>query len=966
MLSLTRLQRYGVAILGVILVAVLRLALDSIFREDLPLFFFIIPIILAGWCGGLWPGVLATALSLLLGDYLFMTPTGSIFHHGSHLNHMRALTLTFTGVGFSILFDRTQKAVRALHESQRLAQNAEATAHFMVELNEALLPLAVPEQIMSVAIRMLGEFLNVERCGYAEIDQATNQFVIKAEYTRGSVSSIIGQYDMSDFGENEKRILRDHRAYIVDDIETETPEGADLSLYRRGQIRSLVCVPLKKDGNFAARMAVHQSTLRHWTREEINLITAVANRCRESVERARAVRSLRESEERYKAFIGNSSEAIWRFELEKPIPVTLPEAEQIELFFQFAYLAECNDAMARMYGYESANQIIGARIGDLLIRSDPQTMAFLRAFKPSGYRLTDVETHEIDRYGNRKYFLNNLIAVQENGALVRGWGTQRDITTQKRAAEALHSSEERFKKAFHAGPDAMVISRISDGTILEVNDSFVSLTGYQRDELIGKSAAVLNLFVDPIDRQRAVTILREHNCVRDFEFAMRRRSGEVRLILFSAEPFDLHGEHCWLTIGRDITVSKQVEAERERLLLQEKEAREQAEAANRIKDEFLATISHELRTPLTAILGWVRMLMRNQLSESQARHALDVIEQNARTQSRLVDDILDTSRIINGKFTLDLKPVAVEPILQTAVDIIRPAADAKRIIMNIKTDGQISIVRGNPGRLQQVFWNLLSNAIKFTDEDGNIDIVLRQRRNHVEISIADTGIGIDPGFLPYVFDRFWQADSTSTRRYGGMGLGLAIVRHVVELHGGTVSASSPGKGRGSTFTVRLPIVLTGLPPKRPEVASEPKLKAPKQAIQAENQRLQGVRVLAVEDDPDTLEMLKFVLAESGAEVRTAASTSEALSTLERWHPNALISDLAMPDEDGYDLIAKLRARGPEQGGDVPAAALSAYTTEEDRTRARAAGYQMHVSKPVDPEQLIAAVASLVGLPGCIR
>jgi CheY-like chemotaxis protein len=417
-----------------------------------------------------------------------------------------------------------------------------------------------------------------------------------------------------------------------------------------------------------------------------------------------------------------------------------------------------------------------------------------------------------------------------------------------------------------------------------------------------------------------------------------------------------------LTIGRDITERKQAEAERDRLLLQEKEAREQAEAANRIKDQFLATISHELRTPLTAIIGWVRMLIRSQLSESQTQHALDVIEQNARTQSRLVDDILDTSRIINGKFTLDLKPIEVEPVLQAAVGIIRPAADAKRIAMNIVTDGQIRIVQGDRDRLQQVFWNLLSNAVKFTDEGGNIEVVLRHPRNHVEISITDTGIGIDAGFLPYVFDRFRQADSTSTRRYGGTGLGLAIVRHVVELHGGTVSALSPGKGRGSTFTVRFPVAVSGIPPQQPERKPEFRLKpAGEGEVQTERQKLRGVRVLAVEDDPDTLDMLKFVLAESGAEVMTAASASEALRTLERWHPNALISDLAMPDVDGYDLIAQLRSRGPEQGGDVPAAALSAYTNEEDRTRARAAGFQMHVSKPVDPEQLIDVVANLAGL-----
>jgi PAS domain S-box-containing protein len=961
MLSLTRLQRYGIAILGVILVAVLRLSLDSILREDLPLFFFIIPIILAGWYGGPGPGILATALSVLVGDYLFLAPTGSIFHHGSHLNHMRAVTLAFTGIGFSILFGKTQKAVQALHESQRSAENAEAKAHFMVELNEALLRLAVPEQIMGAAVRMLCEFMQVDRCGYAEIDPDKDQLVVKAEHIRGAASNITGHYRLSEFGENEQRILKDHTVHVVNDIEAEAPSGTDLSLYRRAQIRSLVCIPLKKDGGFAARMAVHQSTPRRWTTEDIDLITAVANRCWESVERARAVRSVKNSEERYKAFIANSSEAIWRFELEQPIPLTLPETEQIERFFQFAYLAECNDAMARMYGYHNANQILGARIGDLLVRSDPQTMAFLEAFKRSGYRLTDIETHEVDRYGNIKYFLNNLIGIKEYGAMVRGWGTQRDITSQKRSSEALRASEERFSKAFHASPDAMVISRISDGTILEVNDSFISLSGYKREELMGQSPAVLNLFVDPRDRQRALQILKEKNCVRDFEFEMRRRSGEVRLILFSAEPFDLRGEHCWLTIGRDITERKHAEAERERLLLQEKEAREQAEAASQIKDQFLATISHELRTPLTAIIGWVRMMCRTKLSETQTRHALDVIEQNARTQSRLVDDILDTSRIINGKFTIDLKPIAVEPILQAAVDIIRPAADAKRIAINIVTDGQISIIRGDPDRLQQVFWNLLSNAVKFTDEGGNIEVVLRQPRNHVEISISDTGIGIDAGFLPYVFDRFRQADSTSTRRYGGTGLGLAIVRHVVELHGGTVSAASPGKGRGSTFIVRFPVVLSGLPPKHAEGGPEFQAKPLTGRVEAEGQKLRGVRVLAVEDDPDTLEMLKFVLAESGAEVMTAASASEALSTLERWHPNALISDLAMPDEDGYDLLAKLRSRGPEQGGDIPAAALSALTSEEDRTRSRAAGFQMHVSKPVDPEQLIAAVANLVGL-----
>ena len=343
--------------------------------------------------------------------------------------------------------------------------------------------------------------------------------------------------------------------------------------------------------------------------------------------------------------------------------------------------------MARMYGYETAHQILGARIGDLLVKSDPQNIAFLIAFKRSGYHVSDIETREVDRYGKTKYFLNNLTAILENGAIVRGWGTQRDVTNQKSAGEALRVSEERFAKAFYAGPDALVISRISDGTILEANDSFVSLSGYSRTELMGKSPSLLNLFVDPADRTRALAMLKEKNCVRDLEFTMRRRSGEIRYILFSAEPLDLRGEHCWLTIGRDITERKQAEAERDRLLAQEKDAREQAEAANRIKDQFLSTMSHELRTPLTSIIGWARMLMKNTLSESQSRHAIEVIEKNADSQSRLVNDILDGSHIIDGKIKLDCRQMALEPIVQGALDTLRAAASAKRITVRVVTDG---------------------------------------------------------------------------------------------------------------------------------------------------------------------------------------------------------------------------------------------------------------------------------------
>jgi CheY-like chemotaxis protein/two-component sensor histidine kinase len=376
-----------------------------------------------------------------------------------------------------------------------------------------------------------------------------------------------------------------------------------------------------------------------------------------------------------------------------------------------------------------------------------------------------------------------------------------------------------------------------------------------------------------------------------------------------------------------------------------------------MKDEFLATISHELRTPLTSIVGWASMLTRGSLTDSQTRHALEVIDQSARAQTRLVDDILDTSRIITGRLKLDAHPLEIAWVFQAAIDVIQPSAEAKRISLDVFIDERGGIVFGDAARLQQVIWNLLWNAVKFTKEGGRVEARLSRTDGQIEISVTDTGMGIDPRFLPYVFDRFRQADSTSTRKYGGLGLGLAIVRHVVELHGGTVEALSPGKDQGATFKVRFPIA-------SPEVllqaAKRPgaELKQPAGPAHVEHLNLDGVKVLVVEDDPYTLEMLKVILQNRGAEVITALSGADALKALERSHPAALISDIAMPDQDGYELIEKVRGLRPEQGGDIPAAALTAYARVEDRIHALTAGYLMYVQKPVDPDELVAVVANL--------
>jgi signal transduction histidine kinase/CheY-like chemotaxis protein len=386
----------------------------------------------------------------------------------------------------------------------------------------------------------------------------------------------------------------------------------------------------------------------------------------------------------------------------------------------------------------------------------------------------------------------------------------------------------------------------------------------------------------------------------------------------------------------------------------------EAETGNRAKDEFLAVVSHELRTPLTPIISWTRLLATGDLDPSTTRRALESIERNARSQAQLVDDLLDVSRIIAGKVRLDIQQLELAPLLEAAIDSTRPAADAKGIRIQTVLDPRAGHVAADPERLQQVFWNLLSNAIKFTPQDGRVAVQLRRVDSHVEVVVSDTGQGINPEFLPHVFERFRQADSTSKRVHGGLGLGLAIVRHIVELHGGRVHATSPGEGQGASFRVELPVSWL-----RPTATSSgihatantaPSPLAPSTAIP-------GLRVLVVDDEPDTLETVQTILGKCGAEVRTAASANDALAALDDWLPDVVISDIGMPDQDGYELIRHVRERPAARGGLVPAIALTAYARIEDRLKALAAGFQMHVPKPVDPAELVAVVASLAGWAG---
>ena len=384
------------------------------------------------------------------------------------------------------------------------------------------------------------------------------------------------------------------------------------------------------------------------------------------------------------------------------------------------------------------------------------------------------------------------------------------------------------------------------------------------------------------------------------------------------------------------------------------EARTAAEAANRVKDEFLATLSHELRTPLTAIVGWAHLLQLGKLSPDETVRAVETIIRSATAQNQIIDELLDVSRIITGKLQLDLRPVDLGTVVKAAIGTVTPGANAKGIRLHLIQDPAGSYVMGDPERLQQVFWNLFSNAIKFTSKNGRVRVSVESVGSNVEVVIADTGLGIDAEFLPRVFDRFSQDDSSSTRHARGLGLGLSIARQLVELHGGSIRAESPGVGHGSTFTARFPRSPITAAPRSARVYSQ----ADKVVALEEGSDLTGIRVLVVEDDDDARGMVEKVLQTQGARVKTVASAREALDILGRERVDVLLSDIEMPGTDGYQMIKELRLRLSDQGGSVPAAALTAYARTEDRLRALRAGFQLHLAKPVQPSELVTVVASL--------
>src|SRR5262245_6479194 len=687
---------------------------------------------------------------------------------------------------------------------------------------------------------------------------------------------------------------------------------------------------LRKDGSIIW-VLIHWKVIRDAWGQPVHTVANI----QDITERRRAEEALRANEAQLRAILDNS-----------PAVIFVKDFEGRYLRVNRWYEVLTGVSVEEVKG-KTDHELYAREVADTVCANDREVIAFNAPLQFEEQILLPDGLH---------HFISMKFPLYDaNGQPYAVCGIATDITDRKRAEEALRASEERFRSLVEQASDAIFIADLG-GNYTEVNRSACQMLGYTREELIGKKITDL---IPPEDFPRLdeVRAIQLKGGVHVGEWRLRRKDGNYLPVEISAKIFQ---DGRWKAIVRDITARKQADAEREGLLAREQKAREVAEADNRSKDEFLAVVSHELRSPLNAMLGYARLLRYGPLDAQKVKQTVEIIERSGKAQSQLIDDLLDTARIISGNLKLDVGPVDLIAVIREAVQTIYPAADAKGLSLQTEITSEVGQITGDPARLQQVIWNLLSNAVKFTPAGGCVELRLERIDPHVCIIVSDTGEGISPDFMPFIFDRFRQADASSARKYGGLGLGLSLVKYLVELHGGTIEATSAGPGRGATFKVLLPV----------RAVSSPLGGAEGETVAVsgleEIPMLTGVRALVVDDETDARELVKSVLEQSGAVVVSASSAAEAYELITEAParrpsdtPDVIVADLGMPDEDGFSLVRRVREW--ERGRDIytPAVALTAYGRVEDRVRALMAGFQSHVAKPVEPAELTVVIANLV-------
>jgi len=918
--------RYGTAVAIPLIAAAVRGVLSPLWGDDLPFLTFIPAIVLSAWVGGFGPGIVTTALGAVLGSYFWLPPFGSL----RVANAADVLGLVFFGAIGVLISALSESMFRGRRRLEGLLHSIdEGFVVFDRDWRYRYVNDRAAELLRQPASAMVGKPI-------WELFPDVVGTEIEAHLRRASAAS-----EPVEFETFYRPFGRWFRARVF-----PTPEGFSALLE-----------------DITERKGSHEAALR------------------------------------LAAIVRSSDEAIVGKDLDGIIYAWNPAAE-------------------RLFGF-AAEEAIGRSIR-MIVPADRQTEEdeVLRRLR-RGETIEHMETVRVRKDGTLINIALTVSPIRDaDGRIIGASKIARDIgerlraeaergrlLTAEQAARARAESAERrstvlseSSAALSASLDSattlrtvsrLVVPRFADWCLVDlvtrensIERVAVSASGSDTDTLLSElqryapdwtssqpSAAALRsrttiVMPEVTDETLVSTVRDEHHLA-----IMRRLSPQsaiavpmvVRqrvigaITLVRTTPGHRY-DTADIAMAEELARRAALAVDNATLYSEADQARALAESANRAKDEFLAVLSHELRTPMNAVYGWARMLQMGQIDSGTTPRALDAIVRNAHVQLQLIDDLLDVSRIISGKMRLDIRPVDIQRVLEAAIDAVRPAADAKGLRLHTLLDPSAGPVNGDPDRLQQVVWNLLINAVKFTPRDGRIQLTLQRVNSHLEIVVSDTGAGIRRDLLPVIFDRFKQGESGTTRNQGGLGIGLALVRHLVELHGGSVTAESEGEGKGATFTVKLPLVVALV--RSAEDRAHPTARQPVPAYHGPS--LRGLRVLVVDDDPDALDLIATILRRAEAEPMLCSSPPEALAAVRAFKPHVLVSDIEMPGEDGYSLIRKVRALAGSEGGRIPAVALTAYGRPEDRVRSLSAGYSMHVAKPVDPVELGVIVANLAG------
>ena len=918
--------RYGVAVAAPLIAAALRGALSSLWGDDLPFLTFTPAVVLSAWAGGFGPGIVTTALGAALASYFWLPP----YHSLRVATAANVIGLVFFGAIGALISALSESMFRGRRRLEGLLHSIDEgfvvfdeswRYRYVNDRAAALLRQPAASMVGKPIWEMFPDVVGTE---------------IEAKLRRAAAANEPVEFETfyRPFGRwFRTRVFPTPEGFsaLLEDV-TERKESHEASLRLAAIVRSSeeAIVGKDLDGVITAWNPAAESLFGFTAQEAIGRSIRMIVPADRQTEEDDVLRRLRR---------GETIEHMETVRVRK-------DGTLIDIALT---VSPIRDADGRIIGASKIARDIGERL-----RAEAERARLLtaeqaaRAWAESAERRATVLS---ESSAALSVSLDSATTLRTVSRLVvprfADWCLV-DLVTREKTLERVAVSA--------AGPETEPLLSELQRYAPDWTSSQPSAAALRSRKTIVMPEVTDETLVSTVRDERHLAIMRQLRPQSAIAVPMVVRQRVIGAITLVRTTPGHRYDAADVAMAEELARRAALAVDNATLYSEADQARVQAESANRAKDEFLAVVSHELRTPMNAVYGWARMLQMGQIDSTTTPRALDAIVRNAHVQLQLIDDLLDVSRIISGKMRLDIRPVDIQRVLEAALDAVRPAVEAKGLKLQTLLDPSAGPINGDPDRLQQVVWNLLMNAVKFTPRDGRIQVTLQRVNSHIEIVVSDTGAGIRSELIPVIFDRFKQGESGSTRNQGGLGIGLALVRHLVELHGGSVTAESEGEGKGATFRVKLPLMVALV--RSPEDRAHPSARQPVPAYHGPS--LRGLRVLVVDDDPDALDLIATILRKAEAEPMLCSSPPEALAAVRSWKPHVLVSDIEMPGEDGYSLIRKVRELAGSEGGQIPAVALTAYGRPEDRVRSLSAGYSMHVAKPVDPVELGVIVANLAG------